>query len=409
MRYDTIITGGGLSGLVAGISLVKQGKKCLIVSQGQSALHFFSGSFELLACKGNPMEAIPGLEPSHPYSKLGADKVKELVSGVKPFFADAGITLKGENDANHSRLTPLGVLKPTWLTLDEYITFPSSGELPWKTATVINVEGFLDFNANFVLSGLVEKGLECKMAKISLAEFEKIRTNPSEMRSTNIARVLELCALDAFAQKVKVVADGTDVVLLPAVLGLEDASVYNALKEKVGKPLFLMATMPPSVPGIRIQLMLKKYFQQLGGVYMLGDTVKRGEIKDGKLMYIQTENHGSVKFEADNFIFASGSFFSHGLEGEMNSVVEPVLGLDVDYIQDRGQWYERNFFDAQPYMKFGIATDAGFRAMKDGASLENVYVAGSALSGFNAIKDGCGAGVSILTAMNVAQEIINKK
>ena len=47
MRFDTIIIGAGLSGLVAGIELVRKGQKCLIVSSGQSALHFFSGSFEL--------------------------------------------------------------------------------------------------------------------------------------------------------------------------------------------------------------------------------------------------------------------------------------------------------------------------------------------------------------------------
>jgi glycerol-3-phosphate dehydrogenase subunit B len=56
-------------------------------------------------------------------------------------------------------------------------------------------------------------------------------------------------------------------------------------------------------------------------------------------------------------------------------------------------------------MKFGVATDDSFRAMKDGKTIENIYVAGSVLSGFNAIKDGCGAGVSLITALNVADQI----
>ena len=38
-----------------------------------------------------------------------------------------------------------------------------------------------------------------------------------------------------------------------------------------------------------------------------------------------------------------------------------------------------------------------------------VYVAGAVLDGFNALKEGCGAGVSILTALYVAECILSKK
>ena len=56
-------------------------------------------------------------------------------------------------------------------------------------------------------------------------------------------------------------------------------------------------------------------------------------------------------------------------------------------------------------MKFGVATDSDFRTRRNGATVENLYAVGAVLSGFNPVKEGSGAGVSILTALHVAENI----
>ena len=72
MKFDTIIIGGGLSGLTTGISLAKAGQKVAIVSSGQSTLHFHSGSFDLLGYNNSkevltPLEELKRLDANHPY------------------------------------------------------------------------------------------------------------------------------------------------------------------------------------------------------------------------------------------------------------------------------------------------------------------------------------------------------
>ena len=408
MKFDTIIIGGGLSGLTAGIELSRKGQKCLIVSSGQSALHFFSGSFELYGNVAEPFKAIASLGPEHPYSMIGLENVKSLADSVQPFFKEVGIQLKGEEGVNHLRITPLGTTKPAWLTLDEYATIPSDGQIPWKKVAILNVDGFLDFHTSYIAAGLEAKGVETVVKGISMPELEKLRHNPTEMRSTNISKTLVGDRINTLAARINEYAKDVDAVLMPAVVGLTGCFDVVRLKEKVDRPLHFIATLPPSVPGIRLQMMLKKHFQKVGGTYMLGDTVTGGMFEDGKLKYITTQNHADVKFEADNFIIATGTFFSKGLVSDINGVREPIFGLDVRSEDQRSDWYKRNLFEAQPYMNFGVATDNAFHATMNGVAVENLYAAGSVIGGCNSMKEGSGAGVAILSSLYVASLILNR-
>ena len=409
MKFDTIIIGGGLSGLVAGIELSRKGQKCMIVSAGQSALHFFSGSLELCGLEDEPAKAMEQLPQSHPYRKIGLDTALTLAERVKPLFAEVGVNFKGNAERSHWRITPLGVLKRAWLTLDEYASVPSDGLMPWKKVALLNIDGFLDFHTSYIAAGLAEKGVECVVKGISMPELERLRHNPTEMRSTNIAKTLTGEIIGKLAARINEHAKDVDAVLMPAVVGLAGNADVVRLKEKVDRPLHFLATLPPSVPGIRLQMMLKRHFQKLGGVYMLGDTVRGGVFEGDRLAGIMTVNHGDTCFKADNFILASGSFFSKGLVSDINGVREPVFGLDVDSLDERPQWYRKDMFEAQPYMSFGVAWDAGFHPSSNGQPVENLYATGSVLSNCHPMKEGSGAGVAILTALHVADTILKNQ
>ena len=162
------------------------------------------------------------------------------------------------------------------------------------------------------------------------------------------------------------------------------------------------------MPGIRAQIALRRAFERAGGVYMLGDTVVGYDEREGAIERIYTVNHGNIGFEAAEFVLATGSFFSRGLVADRQAVVEPLFGVDVDAAADRADWYTRDLFEQQPFESFGVASDEQFHALRGGRAVENLYVCGAGLSGFNPLTEGCGAGVSMLSAVRVSDNILKK-
>lgn len=411
MKFDAVIIGGGLSGLACGISLAEAGKRCAIISSGQSALHFSCGSFDLLGYVDgeevtNPLEAIGRLPKNHPYTLVGVENIKEISSAVPAFFEKVGVKVSGTNKENHKRLTPIGNQRPTWLTIDEYITIDDS--LKGKKVLLLNVAGYLDLPVKFVASGLEKLGVSCDVQEFSIAELDERRESASEMRSVNISKVVEMVGVSRVADAVNAKVGGYDIVLLPAVFGWNNNNTFAEFKSKVNVEVKLVATMPPSVPGVRLQTLLRNRFQKMGGVMLLGDSVIGGNIENGKMQWVETQNLVGEKLIADTFVLATGNFFSRGVLGAPNEIYEPIFGLDVNSQQGREKWYSDRFFGEQPFMRFGVAVNNTFLASKGGQILNNLYVAGSVLSGANQVKEASMGGVSLITGLHVAN-LINKK
>ena len=416
MKFDTIIIGGGLAGLVSGIRLQENGHNCAIVSTGQSALHFSSGSFDLLGCLPdgtevmNPLDAIGSLESSHPYRLVGLDAIKRYDKEFPAMMQRASITLTGSASRNSYHFTPMGTMKRTWLTLEDFVTLDEPSHLPWHRVAVINFPGFLDFYTKFIADELEKQGATCVLATVKLPFIEKLRTNPTEMRSANIARTFDKTEnIDMLLREIASYCKDVDAVVMPAVFGLSSAEPMKYLKQHLDKPLCPLATMPPSVPGIRMQQQLTHYFVRLGGTFMLGDTVERADVESGLVKAVYTANHADIPLMADHFILATGSFFSRGIIARPDSVYEPIFDLDVLYDADRTQWYDNDMFASQNYMKYGVITAPDFRAICKGETLSNLYAVGSVLSGHDALHEGCGGGVSIMSSMYVADSLLKNK
>ena len=413
MRMDTVIMGGGLSGLTCGIALAKRGQRVTIVASGQSTLQFNGGSMELLGCIDgkavtSPLEAIANLPQEHPYSKIGSDRIAALADQAKPLLEDAGIIMEGNATANHWRITPMGIAKPAWLTLFGHLHIDDLNQLPARRVALMCVRGFFDQPNGMLANGLQELGFEVEKVEFTTDDITALRRSPSEMRASSLSKhLVSNNALQRVADQINSLTGDAELVLMPSVLADEDA--VRTLQSMVKKPLRMIATLPPSVPGARIQTLLRHYFRMLGGNYLMGDSAVSGTFDGDRLTAITTAKLGDMPLKADNFVLATGSFISRGLIADYERVYEPVLGLDEDADAEREQWTRFGVLEQQAYMGYGVATDNNLRCLKQGKTISNLHAIGSVLSGHDAIKMGDGTGVSLLTALAAAQDILGNK
>ncbi|MGL4456509.1 MAG: anaerobic glycerol-3-phosphate dehydrogenase subunit GlpB, partial [Plesiomonas sp.] len=148
---------------------------------------------------------------------------------------------------------------------------------------------------------------------------------------------------------------------------------------------------------------------QLGGLLMNGDQVRSATLESDRVQALYTRNHEDIPVQADYVVLASGSFFSNGLVAEFDRIREPIFGLDVVDTGERAQWSNPQFLTSQPFLQFGAQVDNQLRARKAGKTIENLYVIGSVLGGYDPIYLGCGAGVSVTTALTVAEQILQRQ
>ena len=242
MKFDTVIIGGGLAGLMAGIDLQKRGQRTALISTGQNALYFFSGTFESL---------------------------QEPPQRMADIFDEAGIRLHYQEGV---RLMPLGTFRDAALSLEDIDLFPTPQFA--RKVLIVNFTGYHDFFTSFLAEGLEKQGMQCRIRFVNLPEMEKLQQNPSEMRSVQIARTMDRI-WENVVQEVRVLLKDEDAVILPQVFGLQDPGIPTRIRQGIPARVVFAGTLPPSVPGVRTQLLLKKRYQLLGGTYLMGDSALR--------------------------------------------------------------------------------------------------------------------------------------
>lgn len=425
MKQDCIIIGGGIAGLTCGIRCAEAGLKCAVISTGMSALHFASGSIDLLGRFPNnelvkePFTQLPAFikqNPDHPYAKCGAESIAKSLSFFSEQLREQGLELCHNNQKNHFHLTTFGTLTPTYLS-QQSVFNPDLEKafFKFRKIALINFEGFRDLHLPLISANLPQHALflnhEIVTGTIPTAPFVSSLKTPHEFRSIDISRTFETEAhLQEIAENIDRLAGDCEIVGLPACIGfVQHNEVYRRLQELTGRLIYEIPTLPPSILGMRLDYALKSRFSELGGMFIAGDNVIGGKIQEGCLAEIYTQNHETTPLKAGAFVLASGSFFSGGLSSAFSGMKEPVFHLELTYDRHRKNWAADRFFqqESHSFLEYGVKTNERLNPFAaSGHPIDNLYCAGAILAGYNPIREGSGSGVAISTGYCAAENII---
>ncbi|MCY9835911.1 glycerol-3-phosphate dehydrogenase subunit GlpB [Aeromonas media] len=422
MKFDSIVIGGGMAGLSAALRLAEAGQKTLLMASGQSALHFSSGSVDLLESEGDPRAALPAFmaeHPDHPYSKVGLASIEASLADLQRHCTLQGLPLFRQ-ERNHQRLTPIGTLKSTWLSPE---TCACVTEAPAPDVLLLaTLEGFRDFHPALAAANLATHSRfahsRILTGEIRLPQLAAFSRNPHEFRSADIARLFDKQQHDKqdlltdLAREIgRMVQEcgepGCRHIVLPACLSLGLVGPRLAeLEQRTGCTIKEVATMPPSLIGMRMQEALKRRFLALGGTFLTSERVLGARYEGNRVIGVHSQNGDDQLFEANHFVLASGSFFSRGLESRLGGIREPIFDADVLSLPERDAWAGRRLFDHHPFMGFGVKTDDQLRVLHGGNPLANLYGAGSVLAHYDPVREGSGSGVAVATGWQAAGHIL---
>lgn len=418
-KYDVVVIGAGVAGLTTACQLAQANKKVLAIAYGAGALLLASGCVDVLGFQPtasmtpvkNPLHKIADFlteRPDHPYRLVTPGKIESSITAFQALVNAQGLDYRGSVDRNWLLPGTVGAVHPTCLAPISL----ANGEL--SRGGRLLIVGFKELRDFYPT--LISQNLNAQELGVTTEPFIVDAPAPiaGELNTTPIelARAFDKPEFrQALGQLIKPQAERFDRIGFPAVLGLEHhADVLSDLESQLGKTVFEISTLPPSVPGRRLFEALRRTFLQANGRLIIGSKVADGIITGGKVDHIRMETSNRLKpIHADNYVLATGGIYGGGLKtDDTGKVWEPIFGLPIDHHTDRHQWFAGSFLSptGQPVNRYGVKVNERFNPV-NGTDIiaQNLYVVGSTIAGTEWTQGRTGDGVSISTAYQVAETI----
>lgn len=409
-HYDAVVVGGGLSGLLAAATLSESGAQVFLIGKGGGYLHFTSGCVDVLAkdAEGNPvsdpvdaMYALARRYPEHPYA-LAGDALEPALDLFLRIMQEMDVPFTGTVDENVQLPTAIGSTRTTCLQPESMAAGDVTSLMPMLVAGFSN---FRDFYPPYLAANLSRAiNMPVQAAYLDLPQMSRRR----HLLSVDAARLFDepACRMEV-ARAVRAVLDDAERVGFPGFIGHEHSrEAWLDLQSQIGVPVFEITTLPPSVPGIRVQNALRRWLLRRGVRTETGFWVT-GRRDGSSIQAIDVESAGRrTRYTADAWILATGGVGGGGIHAASSGhLQETVFDLPVTGARDRNTWFTQQFTgDApQPISLVGVATNDRLQPLLGNEQpLENVFITASNLPHWDPTREGSGEGVALATGYKAA-------
>jgi glycerol-3-phosphate dehydrogenase subunit B len=409
LHYDAVVIGAGTAGLTAGARLAERGARVCVLAKGVGSTHLAAGTVDVLGYAPDPvpspgaaLEQLAATRPDHPYALLGRDAVADALRWFAERVAAGplpGYRYVGDLERNRVLPTAIGALRPSALVPE---TMAAGGAPTLGRVCVVGTRSLRDFHAALCAANLRRAGVAARSVEVDV-EAER-----ADQNSLGLAHRFDDPAWRAaFAARLAPMLQAAERVGLPAVLGMRDPhSAWSDLEHRLGRPVFEIPTLPPSVPGMRLFEILHAALRRARGRLVLGPEVVGAEREGSRVTAVMARAAGrDARYAAPWFVLATGGFASGGIELDSRwATRERVFDLPLRGVPGPGEpRFLNTYLAEQPMSRVGIAVDGELRA--EGA--ENVLVAGAALPGAVPWREGSGEGIALASGYRAAELVLS--
>jgi glycerol-3-phosphate dehydrogenase subunit B len=388
------------------------------VAKGLGSLRLAPATVDILGYGPDRVDSPAGAladfvaaHPDHPYSLVSPGLLAKSVSWLKERVNTYAYL--GDPEVNMLLPTAVGVPRPSAVVPE---TMAGGDIRAIKHVAIVGFRALKDFHPALAADNLQAS----TVVGGSAVEARSIMLSPptdgeADVGTLAFARRFEEAGFRrAVAAELRAALRDEQAVGMPAVLGFDHVrSVWTELQEAIGRPVFEIPTIPPSVPGVRLAKVLQERLRRAGGRFVLGAQAVGPELRNGRLVgvRIRTAARETVR-AARSVVLATGGLASGGIEGDSRGRIrESVLGLPVWGKPPEGEpAFLLRYFDEHPMDSVGVRVDRRLRPVGlDGEPVyENLHAAGAVIGGARPWREKSGDGISLSTGYLAAGAILEE-